>query len=230
MRAASLDSFPHLRQKPAVGRWLFALALSALVHGWLAWELPAGSLRTGAGYPALEVRISPREAPGPDDGDTNAMLTSARDVRLSAPPIDPPARKPATRGPVAARPPDAQRSADGTAASAAVAPSADTTYYPARELDVYPAPLTPLAVPYPERALQDSKGGHALVMLLIDAYGKVDEIAVVETEPAGYFEAAAVKTFEDARFSAGRREGVPVRSRVLIRLDFDPTERAAAAR
>lgn len=229
MRAASIGLYSQERRGPGHRRWLPALALSLLVHAWLAWELPAGSLEPGAGHRLLEVHLAPREPP--QAASEEAAVALAPDIGASSPAplaLRVP-RRPSTRAPVAARS-YGQRSADGTEATLSLAPAADATYYPARQLDVYPAPLTPLAVPYPERALQDNRAGRALVMLLIDAYGKVDEVAVVEAEPAGYFEEAAMKTFEHVRFSAARRNGLPVRSRVLIHLNFDPAERATAAR
>lgn len=229
MRAAGIGSFSDVRRGPGHGRWLLALALSALLHAWLAWELPAGSLKPGAGHRLLEVHLAPRESPQAASEEAAVALTPDTGASSSTPHALRVPRRPSTQAPVAARS-DGQQSADGTEATISLAPAADTTYYPTRQLDVYPAPLTPIAVPYPERALQDNKAGRALVMLLIDAYGKVDEVAVVEAEPAGYFEDAAMKTFEHVRFSAARRNGLPVRSRVLIHLNFDPAERATIAR
>jgi len=230
MRASSVGSYPHVHPKPAAGRWLCAVALSVLVHAWLAWEGPAGSPRPGsAGYPALSVRIAAPDAQHTDDGVASAEAVLGHRPGMHETRAAPPMRKTAPHSPVAAVPADAQRLADGAAGNASIAPYVDTTYYPARQLDVYPAPLEPLAIRYPERALHENKAGRALVMLLIDAYGKVDDVAIVEAEPAGYFEDAAVKTFEHVRFTAARRNGMPVRSRVLIHLNFDPAERAAVA-
>lgn len=100
----------------------------------------------------------------------------------------------------------------------------DPTYYPTRELDVYPALLSPLTIVYPEPALREHRTGRVLVLVLIDAAGRVDDVSLVEADPAGYFEDAARRTLAAAQFSPARRAGLPVKSRVLIRLDFDPRE------
>ena len=115
-------------------------------------------------------------------------------------------------------------------ASELMAAPFDPTYYPARELDAYPALLRPLAIRYPERALAEQRGGRVLVMLRLSASGKIDEAAVVEAAPEGYFEAAALDALKHAAFSAARRNGMPVRSRVLINVSFDPQAAAAATR
>jgi protein TonB len=45
---------------------------------------------------------------------------------------------------------------------------------------------------------------------------------VVQAAPAGYFEGAAVAAFETARFAPAQKDGRSVRSRVLVRVSFDP--------
>jgi TonB family protein len=97
----------------------------------------------------------------------------------------------------------------------------DPTYYPASELDVFPAPITPLKFEVPQQATRDNVRGKALVMLLLDESGAVRDIAVVSSEPPGYFEEAAIAGFAEARFTPARKDDRPVRSRVLIAVDFN---------
>lgn len=193
------------RRLPLSRRLVAALILSIAVHLWLAGEVPVGASRPAAASarPVMTVRIEPGRVPR--------------------------AVPPAPEGEVAVRPAQSRRTtAEPAAPAVAVAtptllPFADPTYYPARQLDVYPALLAPLAPAYPPRALDEGRSGHVLVLVLIDAAGRVDEVSVVEAEPRDYFEEAAKQTFANAQFSPARRNGLPVKSRVLIQLDFDPT-------
>jgi protein TonB len=61
--------------------------------------------------------------------------------------------------------------------------------------------------------------------VLVDEAGKVREVSVVEAQPEGYFEPAALAAFQDVRFEPARKDGRPVRSRVLIKVAFDPGAR-----
>ncbi|MCW5605242.1 MAG: TonB family protein [Burkholderiales bacterium] len=99
---------------------------------------------------------------------------------------------------------------------------ADPTYYPASELDRYPALLQPLALDYPERAAAAGASGKVVVMLLIDETGMVNEVSVVESDPLGYFEAAVRAALAGARFSPARRNDRAVRSRLLVSVDYAP--------
>lgn len=185
-------------------RLVAALLLSSAVHMWLAREVPVGVSRPAPSdhRPVMTVHIEPGRVPSAvshvADGDTV---------------IRPAARRAAVGEPA---PPAA------AVATPTLLPFADPTYYPARQLDVYPALLAPLAPVYPPRALAEGRSGHVLVLVLIDAAGRVDEVSVVEAEPRDYFEEAAKQTFASAQFSPARRNGLPVKSRVLIHLDFDP--------
>ncbi|MGE5526730.1 MAG: energy transducer TonB, partial [Rhodospirillaceae bacterium] len=115
-----------------------------------------------------------------------------------------------------------RRQAQHGDSTARAALTLDSAYYSARDLDVYPLLLAPLALHYPERALAENRAGRARVVVMIDAAGKVQKVSVEESDPPGYFEEAARKTLEAAVFSAARRRGLPVGSRVVINLDFDP--------
>jgi len=106
----------------------------------------------------------------------------------------------------------------------------DPVYYPARQLDVYPALLQSIKLEYPRHAAQSRVSGKVLVMLLIDEAGLVNDISITEAEPAGYFENAVHAAFADARFFPARKDGRTVKSRVLIRVKYDPGEAEGALR
>lgn len=125
------------------------------------------------------------------------------------------------------RPAPAERSArDGVSDSAGIAEAADTTYYAARQLDVYPALLSPLDLRDWEKAVSGARG-RALLLLHIDAHGTVDEVSVVEAEPAGYLHDEARRVFRAARFTPALRNGRAVKARVLVRIVYGTDEAAA---
>lgn len=105
---------------------------------------------------------------------------------------------------------------------------ADPTWYPAAQLDVFPAALEPVRPAYPETAAA-STGGQVTLLLLVDDTGRVHECSVVDAQPEGVFDAAAVVAFRSARFAPGRKDGRSVRSRVLVKVLFSPTQSASAA-
>lgn len=109
-------------------------------------------------------------------------------------------------------------------------PISDPTYYPARELDVYPMPLARLRFEYPDVAARDQVSGKVQVMLLINEAGVTDDVSIVSAEPAGYFEDAAREVFKGVRFSPARKDGRAVKSRVLINVEFDPRSMAETPR
>ena len=100
------------------------------------------------------------------------------------------------------------------APSAAIAVPVDLVYYAARELDVYPMPLSALTPP------QAPEAGRVQLLTMIDETGAVTAAEVFDAEPMGRFDSDAVAIVSAVRFSPARKDGVPVRSRVLIELMF----------
>lgn len=217
-------------------RIALALAVSAIFHAWLAAgiavEAPEHPLPSAAH--ALTAELERVAAP------------TAADTKLE--------REPALADPAAPRPmrahaqplterflPATKRSesgaAQGTIATApapvtalALPPTADLTYYPARELDVYPALRAPLRFEYPERAAHEHVGGSVRIMLLLDEAGAIDGVSVVAAEPPGYFEDRVRAVFAAARFFPARKDGRAVKSRVLIDVNYDPAAEEGALR
>jgi protein TonB len=96
----------------------------------------------------------------------------------------------------------------------------DLTYYAARQLDVYPALSSALDLRYTANASAAGTIGRALVLLLIDNTGFVDDVAVVEAEPAGSVEEELRRTFAAVRFTPALKDGRAVRSRVLVHVNY----------
>jgi periplasmic protein TonB len=97
----------------------------------------------------------------------------------------------------------------------------DPNYYSAKEVDIRPRALAPIAPVFPEPARMRGISGTVILKLLLDEYGHVEQADVVEAKPPGYFEQSAMEAFRYGKFSPAYKDGRPVRSLVLIRVNFD---------
>ena len=100
----------------------------------------------------------------------------------------------------------------------------DLQWYEARDLDSYPRAMTSLDPPYPAGA--DTLRGEVTLLVSIDETGAVRDASIIDAEPAGHFETAALASIRQARFTAGERDGHAVRSRIVVKLRFEPREQA----
>lgn len=91
-------------------------------------------------------------------------------------------------------------------------------YYPPSQLDTRPRLLTRVDPAYPQGA--PPEGGYAVLRLLIGEDGKVERAIVVASDPVDKFGAAAAAAFGGAQFSSGKRNGVAVKSQLLIEMKF----------
>lgn len=208
------------RLNAARARLATALAASTFLHLWFAGgaavETPGPQQTPGE---RLTVRLEQAAAPA------TLELRAEDELTLR----DPPGRDFAARQNARRRErisPAPEQDWHGTPREKS---PVDATYYPAQELDVYPMPLARLGFEHPEGAARDHVSGKALLMLLIDEAGNVDEVSVVTAEPSGYFEDAARQAFKSVRFSPARKEGRAVKSRVLINIDFASRSIAGAS-
>ena len=114
----------------------------------------------------------------------------------------------------------AQRVGTGTRQSAFAQPGviAAPRYLPAEELDERPQIRTHVEPAFPPDA--NVASGRVVLRLLIDESGAVDKAVVLQADPPGPFELAAVEAFSPARFSPGRKDGVAVKSAMTLELRF----------
>jgi outer membrane biosynthesis protein TonB len=56
----------------------------------------------------------------------------------------------------------------------------------------------------------------------------VEDVTVVKATPPGFFEAAAIAGFRNARFTPGLLGGLGVKSRMVIEVEFMPTNRGGS--
>jgi protein TonB len=96
-------------------------------------------------------------------------------------------------------------------------------YRTSSTLDVPPQPLTDIEPHYPEAA--DRQQGSVVLRLLINERGSVDNVGVVKAFPPGLFEEEARLAFEQAAFSPARQGGSPVKSQLVIEVQFIPFNR-----
>jgi TonB family protein len=100
-------------------------------------------------------------------------------------------------------------------------------YYTSREVDVRAEPLNQPALVYPQEAYQARTRGKVTLRILISERGGVDGIAVLEAEPRGVFEAAALAAAQALEFSPASIAGRTVKSQKTVEVAFDPYESIA---
>jgi protein TonB len=222
--AALLDAV----SKRARPRLVMACGLSLLFHVMLLVGIPVNP--TG-GLPKVVSVITARLEPaasalieGPPVT-TEGEFAAERVAPVAADPAVPPI---AGRRQTATSPNTETRPESQPAVAPAPTPSVglevplirDPTYYSSKQLDVFPQPLTPIRLDYPDSATNARVDGRVTILLLIDEFGIVNDVSVTEAKPEGYFEEATIAVFRAAKFSPAQRQGRPVKSRVTLQVKY----------
>lgn len=98
------------------------------------------------------------------------------------------------------------------------------------------APAPPAAPPalapphYPAEAAEAQQGGRVVLKLLVGVDGKVREVVVESSEPAGVFDAAAVDAARGWTLAPAMSDGKPVEGWVRVPVDFKPDDATALER
>lgn len=100
-------------------------------------------------------------------------------------------------------------------------------YYTSRELDVRAEPLNQPPLFYPQEAYQARMRGRVTLRVLVNERGGVDGVTVLDSEPRGVFEAAALEAAQALAFSPAALAGRPVKSQKTLEVVFDPYESIA---
>jgi periplasmic protein TonB len=203
-----------------------ALALSVALHAWIAFGLPVKPARH-AGRPgrALEAHLVAAQEPAPAKpvvlSGGKESLPPPKDA--PAPPVPEPA-KPAPEPSPEALPQTESRveppPVDGPP-GIEVPQVEDPEFYPARMLDRFPKPVADVELRYPDQAGSEDLSGTVTLLLLIDELGMVVKASVVEADPPGYFEEAAIEAFRSILFTPAERDGKVVKSRLVVQVSFD---------
>ena len=203
----------------AWGRLIKACAFSFLLHVVLLVGVPVNP--TG-GVPQVVSTITARLEPAAIDNEPVAPAVALEPVSVPvpAPVTTTPQQSAAPRTETPPEPPRAKEPPPSPSSGIEVPLIRDPTYYPTKQLDVYPQPLTQIRLDYPESAASAKVDGRLLVLLLIDEFGVVNDASVVESQPEGYFEDAALAVFRAARFVPAQKQGRPVKSRVLLQVKY----------
>jgi protein TonB len=121
--------------------------------------------------------------------------------------------------PAAQAPPPGDRSPEPEDSTASFP---DPVHYAARDLDVYPQPLNRVEPVYPQTALAGEIGGSVTLLLLIDESGRVTNASVVDAFPPDVFDESALRALAAIAYSPAQKDGRAVRSRILVKVDYDP--------
>ncbi|BCS88081.1 energy transducer TonB [Pseudodesulfovibrio sediminis] len=108
----------------------------------------------------------------------------------------------------------------GLSLAAPAAPTGGMFEPGAPAFDKPPQVLTRLDPYYPPAARRTGTEGQVLIRVLVDENGRVESADVIRSEPAGVFDAAAIKAVRGWRFSPAQRAGQPVAVRIDIPISF----------
>ncbi len=172
-------------QQAAILRLLLAAAVSISLHGVAAWFVPG---------PVFQAQ------------------TSIVRAHIAAPFADSLAAMPGARRHAGSKPvPDLDRGrrSDGLASIDPV----DATYYQADELDMFPAPRSPIL------PLDEPASGYIRVLVRIDASGRVTATRIYDSRATAAEESLVMRAISRTLFVAARRNGQRVRSEVVIEVD-----------
>lgn len=215
-----------LRARRTLAAVWISLGLHAAVIA-LVQVAPPGAM--GSGGPVIEARLVSANA---QTADPQALVNVSDRPTVLAPsmvaeaqPVPHIAPQPASSQPEATAPPiptpTGSLPASSSAPAVAITSSVDLTYYGARDVDVLPRTLREVQPDYPAEADRQRMSGKVRLQVKIEADGRVSDIEVVNADPPGVFDEAAVKAFRAARFVPAEKNGRPVRVRVLIPVEFD---------
>ena len=89
-------------------------------------------------------------------------------------------------------------------------------------VDALPSPAASNRRPEaPPRARRDGVSGFVKVQLLIGKSGSVEELKILESEPAGVFDQGVLDTLPTWRFAPATYKGQPVMMRIKQTIRFD---------
>ncbi|MFY9328280.1 MAG: energy transducer TonB [Georgfuchsia sp.] len=93
-------------------------------------------------------------------------------------------------------------------------------YFTSRYLHRQPRPLRPIWPVYPPELTEVR--GKVLLLLFINEKGGIDDYKILESEPADQFDPSVIAAFTHAVFAPGSIADIPVKSQMLIEVNFEP--------
>jgi protein TonB len=211
-----IRQFPQGASQTAFERLFVAVVLSATLHLYLIYGL---ALQPAHSPPDRLSIINARLLPEP--AVTKRPAAPAQRGRIV--PVQPrlssltePVEIPV---PAAQAPPAEDRSPEPEDSTASFP---DPVHYAARDLDVYPQPLNRIEPVYPQTPLAGEIGGSVTLLLLIDESGRVTDASVVDAFPPDIFDESALRALAATAYSPAQKNGRAVRSRIFVKVDYDP--------
>lgn len=225
----------------ALRRLLLAVGASCLIHASLLYTVRVSPALPRPAAAPLQARldVAPRELTAVQ-AQRRAQSPAAPSQRERVQRVPPQqagaaaraATSPAATVTAAAVPvPPVPAASEGALQRASYAPPVsapapfvrDTTWYPARQLDVFPRAVAAPQPVYPAEA--GSASGEVTLLVMVDDDGTVHAVSVAESQPPGVFDGAATRAFDGLRFQPAMKDGRAVRSRILVRVSFSPEPR-----
>lgn len=215
---------PQGMSQVAFARLWVAVVLSATLHLYLIYGLSLRPTHSPADRASI---INARLLPEPAVLKRPALAAPAASQRNRIPPAKP--QVPSLPEPIETPVPSAQTLSAGDRIpepEGSTASLPDPVHYAARDLDIYPQPLNRIEPVYPQTALAGEIGGSVTLLMLIDETGRVTDVSVVDASPQDVFEDSALRALAAATYSPAQKSGRAVRSRILVKVDYDPAATA----
>lgn len=192
------------------GRALLALAVSIALHALILLSAPG---KPDGGVAADPTMNLPAAAPSPlqimfQANGTTRDLTAAMTAESALPP------ETATPAAVTGSHPVAGH--DGLLPLGAAA-----RYYLPNELDARPQIRSRINPVYPKAAAEQGVTAALTLRVFIDEQGRVENVVVPGKSAADPFAAAVIAAFNAATYTPGIKDGVPVKSLLLIEVNFE---------
>lgn len=190
-------------------RLAWCICLSVALHGWLASITGAHGGRSRGAHetPAPAARITLRI----DQASSPALPAVVWPARIDTPPVPRETRAP----PPSLLPGPAHPVSPALEADPGLPRAHDKTYYLMQQVDVFPAPVSPLAL----AAIGDgAAAGRVLMLVSIDEAGVVSDAVLIEGGSAS-IEAALRAVLLPARFTPALKNGRAVKSRVVLSVE-----------
>ncbi len=214
-----IRQIPQGVSQAAFARLTVAVVLSATLHTYLIYGLALQPTHGPADHPSIiNARLIP-EAAVVKRPTLSTPATQRRRIPPAQPQVAPLPEPTETMAPAAQSLPDGDSSPE-TEVSAVSLP--DPVHYAARDLDVYPQPLNRIEPAYPQTALAGEIGASVTLLLLIDESGQVTDASVVDASAQDEFNESALRALTATAYSPAQKNGHAVRSRILVKVDFDP--------
>jgi len=212
-----IRQLPQGVSQAAFERLSVAVVLSTTLHLYLIYGLALQPPHSPADYLSI---INARLLPEPAVTKRPAAPAIQRERSVAVQPRVSSFPEPIeTPVPAAQAPQAGDRSPEPEGSTASLP---DPVHYAARDLDLYPQPLNRIEPVYPETALAGKIGGWVTLLLSIDESGRVTDASVVDAFPPDVFEDSASRALAAAAYSPAQKNGRAVRSRILVKVDYDP--------